>query len=150
MTRQAPIDALVVDTSAIIALLESEPAAVAVAEALANARIRLMSVANALEATIVVRTRRGEAGVSHLDLLLERAGIEFVAVDRAQLALARDGHRRFGKGRHPAALNFGDCFAWALATDRAIPLLFVGEDFAHTDVTPVALRTGSSTPGLDG
>ena len=81
---------------------------------------------------------------------MERAGIEFVAVDRAQLALARDGHRRFGKGRHPAALNFGDCFAWALATDRAIPLLFVGEDFAHTDVTPVALRTGSSTPGLDG
>lgn len=142
MSVAARPKALVVDTSAIVALLAAESEAPAVAAALACASIRLMSVANALEATIVLRARHGEIGVVELDRLLERSQVELVAVDRRQLELARDAHRRFGKGSHRAALNFGDCFAWALATDRQLPLLCKGNDFAHTDVVAVSLDAG--------
>jgi ribonuclease VapC len=129
--------ALVVDTSAVIALLEMEAAAPRIAALLAATDACLMSVANALEATIVMRARRGELGVQALDTLLTRAGIELVPIGREQLSVARDGHRQYGKGRHPAALNFGDCFAWALASERALPLLFVGSDFSRAGFDPL-------------
>jgi ribonuclease VapC len=88
----------------------------------------------AAQAGIVVIARLGPAGVAELDALMAQLGIELIPVDAAQVAFARDGFSRFGKGRHPAALNFGDLFAYALATSRELSLLYVGQDFARTDV----------------
>ncbi len=93
-----------------------------------------MSVANVLEASIVAERRGGESAARDLDLLLERAEIELIAVTEKHLEAARLAWRRFGKGNHPAALNFGDCFAYALARTSGEPLLFKGEDFAQTDI----------------
>jgi len=98
--------------------------------------LRRLSAANLLEAAIVIEARKGEAGSRELDLLMYRSGIEIVAVDRDQVETARLAWRRFGKGRHPAALNYGDCFAYALAKTRGLPLLFRGDDFARTDIAP--------------
>ena len=95
---------------------------------------RLLSAANLLEASIVVESRKGDAGGRELDLLVYRSSIEIVPVDQQQIELARAAWRRFGKGRHAAALNYGDCFAYALAKHRRVPLLFCGADFARTDV----------------
>ena len=93
-----------------------------------------LSVANLLEASIVVGSR-GNATDVDLDLFIQESGIELASVTIEQVAVARQAWRRFGKGHHPAALNFGDCFAYALATSTDEPLLFKGEDFARTDVT---------------
>ena len=128
---------MVIDTSALLAILLGEPEAERVATAIENASLRLLSAANLLEASIVIEARKGEAGGRELDLLLYRSEIEVVAVDRAQVEAARLAWRRFGKGRHPAALNYGDCFAYALAKSRDLPLLFRGEDFVRTDIVPV-------------
>lgn len=125
---------MVIDTSAILAILEGEPEADRLTAALAAADVLRMSAGSALEAGIVVEARRGEGGGRELDLLLHRLGVEIVAVASEQVEIARDAWRRYGKGRHPAALNFGDCFAYALATALGEPLLFVGDDFARTDV----------------
>ena len=94
---------------------------------------------NLLEASIVIESRKGEAGGRELDLLIYRAAIEIVAVDQDQAELARIAWRRFGKGRHPAGLNYGDCFAYALAKTRQLPLLFQGGDFTRTDIDCVPL-----------
>jgi len=104
-----------IDTSAIIAVLLNEPNAIGIAQAIESGSPRLLSAANLLEASMVVESRKGEAGGRELDLLLYRAGIEIVAVDQDQVEIARLAWRRFGKGRHPAGLNYGDCFAYALA-----------------------------------
>ena len=93
-----------------------------------------MSVANVLEASITVERRGGDAAAHELDALLEVAEIELVPVTVEHLEAARRAWRRFGKGNHPAALNFGDCFAYALARATGEPLLFKGEDFAQTDI----------------
>ena len=93
-----------------------------------------MSVANVLEASIALESRGGEQAAQDLDALLERAEIELVPVTVEHLEAARRAWRRFGKGRHPAALNFGDCFAYALARTTGEPLLFKGGDFAKTDI----------------
>ena len=93
-----------------------------------------MSVATLLEATMVVESRGGTAAGHELDALLEQAGIELVPVTHEQAQTARYAWRRFGKGNHHAALNFGDCFAYALAKTTGEPLLFKGEDFTRTDV----------------
>jgi ribonuclease VapC len=94
--------------------------------------------ANLLEASsIVVDSRKGEAGGRELDLLIYRADIEIVPVDQDQAEIARIAWRRFGKARHPAALNYGDCFAYALAKSRRLPLLCLGGDFAQTDIETV-------------
>jgi ribonuclease VapC len=130
---------MVVDTSAVIALLLDEPSAKPIARAIESASIRLLSAANLLETSIVMESRKGEAGGCELDLLVYRAGIEIVAVDQDQAEIARVAWRRYGKGRHPAALNFGDCFAYALAKSRRLPLLSQGDDFAQTDIERVAL-----------
>ena len=128
---------MVIDSSAILAILLQESEAGEISAAIARDPLRLMSTATVLEATIVIRTRRGEAGVDDLDRLLNRAGVEQKPFDVDQLTVARQAHRVFGKGRHPAGLNFGDCFAYALSKLSGEPLLFKGEDFARTDVAAV-------------
>lgn len=128
---------MVIDTSAILAILEDEPDADRLIAALAAADALRVSAGSALEAGIVVEARRGEAGGRELDLLLHRLGVEIVAVTSEHVEIARDAWRRYGKGHHPAALDFGDCFAYALAAVLGEPLLFVGDDFARTDVARV-------------
>jgi ribonuclease VapC len=125
---------MVIDTSALLAVLLREPDAPGVAQAIEAGSPRLLSAANLLEASIVIESRKGEAGGRELDLLMYRSGIEVVAVDQDQAETARAAWRRFGKGRHAAALNYGDCFAYALARSRRLPLLFRGNDFSQTDI----------------
>ena len=95
-----------------------------------------MSAANLLETAIVVESRGGMAAGHELDVFLERAGIELVPVTPQQVEAARRAWRRFGRGNHPAGLNFDDCFAYALAEATGEPLLFKGKDFAQTDIEP--------------
>ena len=126
---------MVIDTSAIMAILLGESAAGRLVEALESDRTRLVSGATVVEASLVVLGRFGEMGDPQIDRLLRGIGAEMVPVGLEQVAIARDAALRFGRGRHPAALNFGDCFSYALAMERGEPLLFVGEDFAKTDVS---------------
>jgi len=130
---------MVIDTSVVAALLFGEPEAEAFAAAIDADPVRLMSSASVLEAGLVIGSELGEAGERELDLLLARSGISVVAFNEEQLPLARDAWRRFGKGRHPAALNFGDCFSYALSKATGEPLLFKGRDFSRTDVSVVPL-----------
>ncbi len=125
---------MVIDTSALLAILQDEPERRAFNEAIESADARALSVANFVEASIVIEVRYGAEGVRDLDLFLERASIELVDVTVAHGHAARRAYARYGKGRHPAGLNFGDCFAYALAVDRSEPLLFKGTDFGKTDV----------------
>lgn len=130
---------MVIDTSALLAILQDEPERRALNEAIEATDSRLLSVASFVEVSIVLEARHGAEGVRDLDLFLDRAGIEIVGVDVEQGRLARHAFSRFGKGRHAAGLNFGDCFPYALAAELAQPLLFKGEDFAQTDVAPAVL-----------
>ena len=125
---------MIVDTSAVLAVLYREPDAERFEKAIASAPSCCMSVANALEASIVIEGRGGIAAGHALDLFLEEAVIELAPVTIEHMEAARRAWRRFGKGNHPAALNFGDCFAYALADAAGEPLLFKGEDFARTDL----------------
>ena len=128
---------MVIDTSAILAILLDEPERRRFNEALEDSGARAMSVATLVEVSIVLEARFGAEGLRDLDLFIEKAGIELMPVDIAQAQLARRAFSRFGRGRHPAALNYGDCFAYALAESLGEPLLFKGDDFARTDVTCV-------------
>jgi ribonuclease VapC len=139
---------MVIDSSAIVAVLLNEENAAQIAQAIEVASQRLLSAANLLEASIVIESRKGEAGGRELDLLLYRAAIEIVAVDQDQAETARIAWRRFGKGRHPAELNYGDCFAYALAKSRGLPLLFQGDDFSQTDIDAVPLRPNPTRPEI--
>ncbi len=127
---------MVIDTSALIAILLDEPDAGKIRTAIEAGFPRLLSAASLVEASLVIESRKGEAGGRELDLLLYRGAIEIVPVDRDQAELARVAWRRYGRGRHAARLNYGDCFAYALAKSRRSPLLFAGTDFAATDVEP--------------
>jgi ribonuclease VapC len=129
---------MVLDTSAVVAILLAEPEAERFARAVEAAPVRLMSAANWVELGLVLLGRNGEAGLADLQRFLESAAIERVAVDEMQARLAIAAFRDFGRGRHPAALNFGDCFAYALSKATAEPLLFKGGDFALTDIVPAA------------
>ncbi len=131
---------MVLDTSAVSAILFGEPEALAFCRAIEADPVRLVSAATLLECALVVESRQGEPGGRELDLMLHRAGVDVVAVTAAQAEIAREAWRRFGKGRHPAGLNFGDTFAYALSRSSGEPLLFKGRDFAQTDVA-VALGT---------
>jgi ribonuclease VapC len=135
---------MVIDSSALIAVLLNEAIAAAIALAIEASPQRLLSAANLVEASIVVESCKGEAGGRELDLLLYRAAIEVVAVDQDQAEIARIAWRRFGKGRHPAGLNYGDCFAYALARSRRLPLLFQGDDLSQTDIDPVPLSPAAT------
>lgn len=125
---------MVIDTSAIIAILQREPAAERLLAVIEADQRRLVSAATVVEASLVVLGRFGDAGDPQLDRLLRALGVEVVPVGEEQALLARDAGLRFGRGRHAAALNFGDCFAYALAVAMAEPLLFVGNHFSQTDV----------------
>ncbi len=120
-------------------MLLNEENAAAITQAIERDSPCLLSAANLLEAAMVIESRKGETGGRELDLLLYRAGIEVVAIDQDQAEIARLAWRRFGKGRHPAGLNYGDCFAYALARSRRAALLFTGNDFTETDIERVAL-----------
>ena len=130
---------MVVDTSAILALLLNEPEADAIEVAIDTDPVRLMSTASCLESAIVIEARLGAAGGREFDLLLHSVRIELVAVTAEQIDVARSAWRRFGRGRHEAGLNVGDCFSYALAVTSGEPLLSTSKGFAGTDVARVAL-----------
>lgn len=125
---------MVIDSSALCAVLFAESTAGALVAAMAADPRPLVSAATVVEAGIVVEARLGPSGGRELDLLLHRLRAQVVAVDEEQSEHARRAWRRFGKGRHPASLNLGDCFSYALASTSGEPLLCVGDDFAETDV----------------
>jgi ribonuclease VapC len=134
---------MVIDTSALLAILLDEEERRYFNEAIEAAGSRVISVASFVEVSIVIESRFGAEGLQVLDLFLDRAGIELAAVDSEQGKLARRAFSRFGKGRHSAGLNFGDCFSYALAVSRGEPLLYKGGDFSQTDV----VREGSAGGG---
>lgn len=125
---------MIVDTSALLAILFQEPEAERIAVALARAEQRALAAPSFLEASILLQARRGDEAVRSLDLLLARFNIEITPFGADQARIARAAFKRFGKGRHKAALNFGDCIAYALARHTGEPLLFKGADFSQTDV----------------
>lgn len=130
---------MVLDTSAVVAIVNDEPECETFASLLADAGDPLISAATVFECSMVIHGRFGLPAVQRFDDLLHASGIRIAAVDVAQAHAARDAWLRYGKGRSPAALNFGDCFSYALAVTTGRPLLFKGEDFARTDVTPATL-----------
>lgn len=125
---------MVIDTSVIIAILLGEPPADRLVAAIEADHARLISAATVVEASLVLLGRFGDAGDVQLDRLLRSIDADVVPVDGHQVTLARDAALRYGRGRHQAGLNFGDCFSYALAVDRDASLLFVGDDFSKTDV----------------
>jgi ribonuclease VapC len=125
---------VVIDTSALIAILHDEPDRDRFIETLALAEDPLISAATLLEASIVVLAKTGDDGLNDLDDLLAAAAVRSVAVEAAQAILARDAYRRYGKGRSRAGLNYGDCFSYALAAAMNRSLLFKGAGFIHTDI----------------
>jgi ribonuclease VapC len=127
---------MIVDTSAILAVFFAEPEAPVIADHLAALVPKRLSAANYVECAIKL-DNVAEGTSVELDAFIEDAGIEVVAVTFAQARAARLAHRRFGKGRHPARLNFGDCFAYALARETGEPLLCKGGDFSRTDLAMV-------------
>ena len=124
---------MVVDTSALIAILQDEPERRALTDAMTAAPCRVSS-ATLVEAGIVMQGRYGDGGAGRLDALLSQTRVEVLPLTAAHASAARGAFRRFGKGRHPAGLNYGDCFSYALAVALSEPLLFVGDDFGQTDV----------------
>ena len=131
---------MVVDTSALIAILFGESETKAFVQALVSDPKKMISAFNILESAIVVEAKKGEAGGRELDLLVHRARIEIIPLNGDQVELALAAWRKYGKGNHPAGLNIGDCCAYALAKYSGEPLLFKGEDFSQTDIRPVIDR----------
>jgi ribonuclease VapC len=129
---------MVLDTSAIVAILLNEPERHRFVRLIEAAPVRQLSAASRVEATLVIEGRKRAAGRAALDLLLTEAEVEIVAVTLEQVEIACQAFRRFGRGRHQAGLNFGDVFAYALAKSTGEPLLFKGDDFSKTDVTSAA------------
>ena len=129
---------MVSDTSAIIAILTGEPGADVLTRVIAESPDVMMSSFSVLETGIVLEARKGEAGGRELDLFLQRARVRVMPLDSEQVRIAREAWRRFGKGRHPAGLNIGDCCAYALAKSTGAPLLFKGHDFSKTDILVAA------------
>lgn len=125
---------MVIDTSALVAILLDEPERRAFNEKIEADPRRLVSAVTFVETALVIEARVGEAGGRELDLFLHRANVETVPVDADQAEIARRAFRRYGRGRHPAGLNFGDCFAYALVKTTGEPLLFKGDDFGRTDI----------------
>jgi ribonuclease VapC len=125
---------MVIDTSVLVAILCDEPDAPLFEAAIESDATRLISAATLLETAIVIEARFGEDGGRELDLLIHKAQIEIAPFDQEQAEIAREAYRTYGRGRHPAALNYGDCFAYALSAVRGEPLLYKGDDFAKTNV----------------
>lgn len=126
---------MIIDTSAIIAILRDEPDAMSFARAIAEATIRRVSAVNFVESAVVIDASHDPIATRRFDDFVKEANISVEPVTADQAQIARAAYRDFGKGSgHPARLNFGDCFAYALAKTLAEPLLFKGSDFAHTDI----------------
>ncbi len=125
---------MVIDTSVLAAIAFNEPEAASFRERIADDPVRLISAASVLEAAMVIETRLGEAAGADLDLWLYKAEVEIVPVTAEHADRARRAWRRYGKGRHPASLNYGDCFSYALAALSGEPLLYRGNDFSQTDI----------------
>ena len=125
---------MVIDTSALVAIFLAEPERKLLLDLLLQAETRMISAATLGINILVLEARRGESAGREFDLFLVRANLQVVAVDSEQTEIARSAWRKYGKGRHPAALNFGDCFAYALAKFAGEPLLAKGTDFAATDI----------------
>jgi len=125
---------MVIDTSALLAIFLAEPERTKFFDQIIQASTRKISAASVLETGMVLEARRGEAAGREFDLFVIRAGLEVVPVDSDQVEIARSAWRKYGKGRHPAALNFGDCFAYALAKSHEEPILAKSTDFARTDI----------------
>ena len=127
---------MILDTSALVAILRDEPDAAMYARAIAQSNVRRLSTANFVEAAAVMDGSRDPIASRRFDELLREAEVRIEPVTEIQARLAREAYRDFGRGSgHAAKLNLGDCFAYALAIDRGEPLLFKGEDFTHTDVS---------------
>jgi len=124
---------IAVDTSALVAIVLGEPELERFG-AILTREPATMSAASVPEAAMVLHTRQGPDGVQELRHLIERAAVDVRPVDAELAWVAHEAWLRFGKGRHPAGLNYGDCFSYALAKSLAIPLLFKGDDFAQTDI----------------
>jgi ribonuclease VapC len=131
---------MVIDTSALLAIFLGEPERKPFLDSIFQAETRMISGANVVETGIVLEARRGESAGREFDLFLVRANLQIVTVDSEQAEIARSAWRKYGKGRHPAALNFGDCFAYALAKSSGEPLLAKGTDFVATDIEVSPLR----------
>lgn len=125
---------MVIDTSALAAIFFNEPERDAFRAAIIVANTRLISAATVLEAGMVIEGRRGGGAGREFDLFVVRAGLQIVPFDAEQAEIARSAWRKYGKGRHPAGLNYGDCFSYALAKSTGEPLLAKGTDFAKTDI----------------
>jgi ribonuclease VapC len=125
---------VVIDSSVLLAILLAEPERSHFVDLITEANFRLLSAANALEAAIVSESRLGIIGGHELDVLIQKSSIEIVSVDAEQFSVARQAWRKYGKGRHPASLNLGDCFAYALSRVSGEPLLAKGMDFQKTDL----------------
>ena len=126
---------MVIDTSSLLAILQHEPERDAFLAVIDAAAVRVISAASVVEASMVVLSRSHEDGLRILQALLADLRIEQAPLTSEHAAFAVDAFRRFGKGRHPAALNLGDCFSYALAKATNQPLLFKGGDFSHTDIS---------------
>lgn len=125
---------MIIDTSALLAILRVEPDARRIISAIKSSDRRTISAATLVEAGIVAESRAGEQGARDLDAVLARLRVDVAPLTEGQAMHARRAFRRFGKGRHPARLNLGDCFAYALAKATGEPLLFTGDDFSKTDI----------------
>lgn len=127
---------MVIDTSAVVAILFDELEAPWFEELIALDPVRLFSAASLLEVAMVVESALGPDGARELDLLVHKGKLDIVPVTAEQAAAGRRAWRRYGKGRHPAGLNYGDCFSYALSQVSGEPLLFKGDDFTKTDLRP--------------
>ncbi|MER8605997.1 type II toxin-antitoxin system VapC family toxin [Mesorhizobium sp. M1233] len=125
---------MVVDTSAVVAILRSEPEAARLERALVSDPIRLIPATCVVEARMVLVSRRGEHALAEIDLWLRKIEADVIPVDSELVDLATQGWLTYGKGHHPAALNFADCLSYALAKRADEPLLFIGKDFSQTDI----------------
>jgi len=132
---------IVVDTSALIAILDKEPDANLYAEAIAEADPPLISTATLVELNIVMLNRHGIKAAQIVDRLIREGGFQVESFTIQHAELARDAYARYGKGQQPAGLNYGDCFSYALAKATGVPLLFKGQDFSKTDIVPVLTNT---------
>lgn len=138
---------MVIDSSALVAILRDEPERAIFVDAIESSDARRMSTATFVEISIVIEATRGAEGLRDLDHFLARAGIDLVAVDPDHAYLSRRAFSRFGKGRHRAGLNFGDCFSYALAKTLGEPLLCKGDDFIHTDIVVWHAEPGEGSRG---
>ena len=135
---------MVIDSSVLISILLGEAETIVFSRAVAGDPKRLVSVFSVLETSIVIEAKKGEAGGRELDLLLHRAQIQPVSLTEEQMELARRAWRKYGKGRHPAGLNIGDCCSYALSKYSGEPLLYKGEDFIQTDIESVQVSQDRS------